>query len=142
MLDHVERRAFFVQPARKYPIPFAVGLEIVELDERAGQSLGFPRRGRIARPKANGDVLDPDRLTRLEREIADDPVALVEQGDHRHSIGHRGHARSVDPRRKGFGNDFILCHRLLAIARRNREAQREQPKDARRNHVWSGVQAL
>ena len=144
MLDHVERRTFLVQPARKHPIPSAVGPPIVELDERAGQSLGFPRRGRIARPKANGDVLDPHRLTRFEREITDDPVALVEQGDHRHAIAHRGHTSGVYPRRESFGDDLILGHRLIlpAIARRNRQAQRGESKDALCSHAWSGVQAL
>jgi len=144
MLDHVERRAFLVQPARKHPIPFAVGLEIVELDEGAGQPFGLPRRGRIAGAKADCDVLDPHRLAWLQGEIADDAVALVEQGDHCHAVGHRGHAGGIDPRRKLLDDDLVVGHRLVssAIARGERQANRGQPDGSRHGHAWSGVQAL
>ena len=144
MLDDVERRAFLVQPARKHPIPFAVGLQIVELDEGAGQPFGLPRRGRIAGAQADRNVLDPDRVARLQGEIADDAVALVEQGDDRDALGHRGDAGGVDPRRRFSGDNLVIDRGLLgsAIARRERQANRGQPDGSHHGHAWSGVQAL
>ena len=145
MLDDVERRAFLVQPTRKHSIPFAVGLQIVELDEGAGQALGFPRRGRIAGAQAHHDVFHPNRLSRLERKIANDSVALVEQGNHRHPLGHRGDARRLDPRRQRFRGDLIVGQRLVGSGRvATGEGKRNHgsSEDARHAHAWSGVQAL
>ena len=82
VLDHVERRQFLVNPARKDAVPALVGLLDVELDERAGQLLFLPRRGRLARAKAHDRVLPPHRLAGLERDVLDDAVALVEDPEH------------------------------------------------------------
>ncbi len=144
MLDDVERRAFLVQPARKHPVPALVGALDVELDEGAGQSLDLPRSGRIAGAQAHRDVLYPNRLAGLQREIADDPVALVEQRDHRHPLGHRRHARGINSRRERFGDDLILGHLLVlpAVASGNRQTYRGKSKNASPAHAWSGVQAL
>jgi len=144
MLDHVERRTFLVDPARKHASPIAVSTLDVELDEGTGQPLGFPRRGRIARAKPDQRILGTDRLARLQREITDDAVALVEQGDHRHTVGHRRYPGRIDRRRQGFGNDLVVdrgvvCH---GVAGGDDQAQRDQREEATGAHALSGVQAL
>jgi hypothetical protein len=35
----------------------------------------------------------------MQRDVADDPVALVENGDHRHALRHRSDSGLVRPRR-------------------------------------------
>lgn len=144
MLDDVERRAFLIHPARKYPAPIAVRTLDVELDERPGEPLGLPRRSRIAGAKPDQRILGADRLAGLEREIADDTIALVEQGDHRHPLGHRCHPGGVDRRRQRFGGDLIVDRSLvrLAIAAADHQAKRSQPEATAAAHAWSGVQAL
>ena len=144
MFDDVERRAFLIHPARKYPAPIAVRTLDVELDERPGEPLGLPRRGRIAGAKPDQRVLGADRLAGLEREIADDAVALVEQGDHRHPISHRRHPGGVDRRRQRFGNDFIVDRGVVrpSVARSDNQAERGNSDGPAAVHAWSGVQAL
>jgi hypothetical protein len=60
----------------------------IDLDEGAGQLFLFPRRCRFAGEQPNGDVLDPHRLARPQREIADDSIALVEQPEHGDALSH------------------------------------------------------
>ena len=50
----------------------------VKLHERAGQLLIFPRRRRLARTQPHDRVIHPDGLPRLQRQVADDPVTLVQ----------------------------------------------------------------
>jgi hypothetical protein len=92
MLDHVERRRFLVQPAGKHPPQLPVGALDVELHERSGQFLIFPRSRRLARPQPHHRIPDPDRLSRPQRDVADDPVALVEEAEHRDPLRHRSHS--------------------------------------------------
>ena len=120
-------------------------LQIVELDEGAGQALGFPRSGRIAGAEAHHNVFHPNRLARLQGKVANDSVALVEQGNHRHPLGHRGHARRIDPRGKRLGGDLIVGQWLVGtgrIASGNCQRKHGSSDDARHPHAWSGVQAL
>jgi len=144
MLDDVERRAFLIYPARKYPAPIAVRTPDVELDERPGEPLGLPRRSRIAGAKPDQRILGADRLAGLEREIADDTIALVEQGDHRHPLGHRRHPGGIDRRRQRFGGDLIVGRGVvrISVARDDDQAKRSQPEATAAAHAWSGVQAL
>jgi hypothetical protein len=144
VFDDVERRAFLVQPAREDASPAPVGALDVELDERAGQPLDLPRRGRVAGAQADYGVLGADRLAWLEREIADNPVALVEKGDHRHPLRHRGY-----PFGRGRRHRHIDCHRLArlgfvrtTVAGGSGEAERSKSKKTGADHAWSGRQAL
>ena len=89
MLDDIERRRFLVDPARKNPLPALVGKADVDLDESAGQFLLLPRSRRLAGAKPDHDVLAARVLTRMQRNIANDAVALVEQAQHRHPLVHR-----------------------------------------------------
>ncbi len=88
MLDDVERRRFLVQPARKHPLKLPLGVAHVQLHEGARQLLGLPRGGRLASAQADDNVADAHRLPRLERELLRYAVALVEQAEHGHPLGH------------------------------------------------------
>ncbi len=143
MLDDIERRRFLVQPAREHPLPAAVGALDIELDERPGQGLALPRRGRFARAQADDRVADPDRLTGPQREVADDAVALVQQAEDRDPLGHRRH-----PGLPGLRPGGVKRHRLpgrlalglgIAIAAARGERRRNH-KSYRRAHAQSGVQ--
>ena len=117
MLDDVERRAFLVQPAREDPLPAPVGLGNVELDERPGQPFILPRRAGIAGAQTDHRIAHADRLAGLERDIADDAVALVEQPEHRDSLAHRGHPRHrLDRPGHVDGHGIGTVDRLVTVA--------------------------
>ena len=61
----------------------------IDLQESAGQLLGLPRRGRLARAQAHDHVADAQRLAGFHRQVARDAVTLVEQADHRDPLVHR-----------------------------------------------------
>jgi hypothetical protein len=140
MLDYVERRGFLVEPTREGALPALVGLLHVELDERAGQLLVFPRRRRLASTKAHDHVLPSHRLTGVKRNILDDPVALVEDSEHRDPLRHRRHAalavrgRGRLPRR---GQRRVLLLRALAARGERERGKQRSSEDA---HVYSGIQ--
>jgi hypothetical protein len=73
-------------------LPLLVGLQHVELDERPGILVLFPRCGVLARPQPNDDVANSSRLAGLHRHVACLAVTLVEQAQHRNSLCHRGRA--------------------------------------------------
>jgi hypothetical protein len=92
----------------------AVGPESVDLDICSGQLLGFPGRGRLASAQPHGDVLDSHGLSRPQRKVANYPVPLVEQPQHRDPLRHgrnawllRGCARHVE-------GDRLVFRRLIA----------------------------
>ena len=93
MLDDVERRSLLVQPAREDPLPAALRVADVELDEGAGQLLNLPGGRRLAGAEPDDRVADPDRLARLQGQRAGDSVALVEQAEHGDTLRHRSGAR-------------------------------------------------
>jgi hypothetical protein len=141
MLDDVERRAFLVQPTREYADPVAVRALDVELDERAGERVVVPRRTGLARAKPHHRVLDPDRLARLESQVADDPVALVEKAEDGHPLGHWGDARKVAVgRARNVDRDrgFRRRRLVLGIASRKRDDSRQGESSA---HAYSGFHA-
>ncbi len=141
MLDDVERWRFLVHPARKHPRPLLVRSLNVELHEGAGQLFILPRGGGFAGAQADDRVLDPKRLPGPHRQVADDPVALVEQPDHRDPLGHRSHSGGWPglsarlllrlPRA------LLLLGRLLATACRKCQGGSETRNGA---HAYSGVQ--
>ena len=65
----------------------------VELDEGAGQLVLLPWRGVFAGAQPDDRIADPHRLPRLQRHVAADAVALVEQADDRDPLRHRRAAR-------------------------------------------------
>jgi hypothetical protein len=151
VLDDIAVGALAENPARKHPPPFVVPLILHrQLDERAGFGRVLPRRGFFASAQADDRAPDACRFARLHFELADQPVALVQQADDGDAIGHRG--RALDPadflpHAFGFGDGR---NRGAAIARRwrpvaSRQRGRGQQRDQRgRNsarHYSSGRQA-
>jgi hypothetical protein len=130
MFDDVERRALLVQPAREHAFPAPPGLLDVKLHEGAGETLILPRRGRVAGPQANHGVAETDRLAGPEGDVADDPVALVEQSEHGDALGHRSHAgdrldrlRRVDGHRIGAIGGLARIARAAAARKRGQQDQ-------------------
>jgi len=141
VLDDVERRRFLVQPAREDPQPAVVAPLDFELEEGAGQFLIFPRRRGLAGKQPHGRVLDPHRLARLQRQVADDPVALVEEADDRDALGHRGHALL------GLGRGLpavrlaaLLFVTLAASAAGKRERKQGAQGRGGAHRAYSGIQ--
>jgi hypothetical protein len=141
VLHDIQRRRFLVHPPREDPPPFLVGALHVQLQEGAGQLLLFPRSGRLAGPKVNDRVARADGLSRLQPEIVDDAVALVEEADDRDPVLHRRqpgliafeHLAGVRRLR------LLLVAALLLPARRERQSQRHR-NDPREAHSYSGIQ--
>jgi hypothetical protein len=140
MLDDVERRRLLVQPARERPSPAFVRPLNVELDERAGEPLGLPRGGRLAGAKPDDRILHPDRLAGLHRQVTDDPVALVEQAQHRDPLGHRRDPLSRIGRRALLLRlrAALLPGGLLGFTRGERQRGCQGRSGA---HAYFGVQA-
>jgi hypothetical protein len=88
VLDDVERRRFLVQPAGEHALPPLVGALDVDLHERAGQFLFLPGGGGFACPQAHHQVLPPRRLARVQGNVADDAVALVEHAEDGDALRH------------------------------------------------------
>jgi hypothetical protein len=101
VLDRVERRRFLVEPAGENALPLPVGLLHVELDERAGELLVLPRRGRFARAQPHDRIFPAHRLTGMKRDVLDDAVALVEDPQNSDSLRHWRHAPLAVRRRRG-----------------------------------------
>jgi hypothetical protein len=142
VLDNVERRAFRIEPAGEDPGPILVGPLHVDLDEGAGQLLVFPRRRRLAGAQADDDVLHADGLAGLQRQVADDAVALVEQAEHGNALGHRRHAGLLGRGTRHFDGDGIALGRLVLSLAAGGEGDASSQGQRARRHSWSGVQAL
>ncbi|MEO6256464.1 MAG: hypothetical protein ABIO69_06620 [Sphingomicrobium sp.] len=102
----------------------------------------LPRRGGFAGAQAHHHVAHPDRLPRLERQVAHDPVALVEQAEHGDPLCHRSHSGLADRSRGDLGRSRAIGHNLLrlvaTIAATGGERQRHQT--CRESaHAQSGV---
>jgi hypothetical protein len=94
MLDDIAVGPFLEQPAGKDAIPFVVALFLNrQLDESPGFRRRFPWRRGFAGAQADDDAPHPRTVAGAHFEIADQPVALVEEGDHRLSFGHGGRPR-------------------------------------------------
>jgi hypothetical protein len=141
-------------------VKLALGIAHVELDEGARQLLYLPGRAGLAGAQADDDVADPHRLAGLERQIAGEAVALVEQAQNRDPLRHRSRARhlggdglrNVD--RPGLGRGLIVSlplGRALGPAGGERGeageeedrpgAGRRRPVESSAGHGAPGVQA-
>jgi hypothetical protein len=120
MLDDVAVGPLAENPARKDAIPFVVALILHrQLDESTRFGRIFPRRGRLARAQPDDRAADARRFAGLHLEIADEPVALVEQADDGDAVGHRRRAfDATNFLRHAFG--FGNLRRLIAAARLRR----------------------
>jgi hypothetical protein len=76
-------------------VELALGIADVELHERAGQRLHLPGRGGLAGAQPDDGIADPDRLARLQRHVARQAVALVEEAEDRDALRHRRGSRRL-----------------------------------------------
>jgi hypothetical protein len=114
-----------------------VGLLHVDLDEGAGQLLFLPRRCRLASAKADDHVLPPRRLARVQRDVLDDPVALVEDAEHGHALRHRSDAALPGCRRGDLGAGRRDIPLAAFPARSERE--RGEYRSGGAVHAYSGI---
>lgn len=126
-------------------------IEHDQLNERPGFLRRFPLGGAFASAQTDDGATDANALAGLQRDVADETVALVEQTEHglarlhrRHPgigiVGSGGNARLgnraiVGGRRRGFGG--------LAVAAGGRQQRNagQQQSGAGKVHAASGVQA-
>jgi len=110
------------QPAGKIAPPFAIGAAAhVKLHEGAGVLHIFPRRAGFAGLQAHDRVAHTHRFARLERQVAGQPGALVEQADNGSALGHRRAGQAVaisgtDFRALHFHRAGLVGHRHVAVA--------------------------
>ena len=95
MLDHVEAGRILEQPAGK---DLAPGQRLIRcrafFDEDLHEGPGFgrtlPRQAALAGGQLDRDIADPLGLARLEHDVLQDVVALVEQAQRCHAVLYRG----------------------------------------------------
>jgi hypothetical protein len=114
----------------------------IDLDECAGKPFLFPRRRGFARLEAHRHILYPHGLARLQGQVANDPIALVEQAEDRNSFGHWRDARLIcRGARHLFGNRLIFGLVIALAASRGGGQQHKQQRGAGRQHSYSGFHA-
>ncbi|KQM67540.1 hypothetical protein ASE75_00910 [Sphingomonas sp. Leaf17] len=89
MLDDVQAGALLVEPAGECAAPLAVRRLHVQLHERTGELLLFPGGGLFAGAQLDDDIAQPGRLAGLQRHVAGDTIALVQQADDSDTLRHR-----------------------------------------------------
>jgi hypothetical protein len=140
VLDDVERRRFLVKPPGEDALPLLVGLLHVELNERSGQLLVFPRSGRFARAQPHDRVFPAHRLAGVKRDVLDDAVALVEDPEHGNALRHRRYA-ALAMRGRGSlprGGQFrVLLLSALATGGKRKRGKQQCSEVA---HAYSGIQ--
>ena len=144
MLDDVALGPFLEDPARKDAIPFVVALILHrQLHEGAGFGRILPRRGLLAGAQAHDRAADAHRFAGLHLEVADQPVALVEEAEHRDALAHRRRAfDAADFLRDGFGAHDLgglgasarLVRRAVASRQRRRGEQQDERGSKRTRH--------
>ena len=108
----------------------------VELHEGARQLLIFPRSSRLAGPQPHDSVIHPKRLARLQGQIADDAVTLVEQAEHRDAVGHwRDPCLLANTRTRRWEPSAICLLLRLIVAPAPRQKQQCHAGDGEGPHV-------
>ena len=113
-----------------------------QLQKSPGQLFVFPRRGRLTGTKPNDGITDLDGLARLQGQVPDDSVALVQQADNSNPVGH-GRNPCLLTRRKRRLLGAARLTRLLLILLPAAAEQQPCKSDARSEgaHFYSGFQA-
>jgi hypothetical protein len=152
VLDDVAIRAVLEQPAGKHSPPLvAAMIEHDQLDKSSGFLRRFPLRGAFAGAQPHDRAADADAFTRLQRQIAHQAVALVEQTKQRHPIRHRGDT-SINivctRRRLRLGDRGIVggwWRRRFTLSLATGQCQRGKPRQYQcsgpHGHAASGVHA-
>ena len=149
MLHDVAVRSFPEQPAGKIAAPFIVGRAAnVELNEGTRFLHIFPGRCGFAGLQPNNGIAHAQRFARLHRQVGGDPVALVEQADHRHPLVHRrtGEGRLVaiadflplDSNRTA----LVLCRQVVAAATGQYQGTAENRQETSRRAPHHGASGL
>ena len=113
----------------------------VELDECAGKLLAFPRRRGLAGAEPYDRIVQPDRLARLDPDVARDPVTLVEDAKNRNAVGHRRDVGLLPGRGGGAGQGGAILLRILLLATAaGRQKEQRNGGDGEGLHAQSGVQ--
>jgi hypothetical protein len=138
VLDDVQRRRFLVEPSGKDALPLLIRLKHVDLHERSGELLLLPRCRGFAGAQVDEHVLPPHRLARVQCDVLDDAVALVEDSENRDALRHRRHAGLVGHRAGRIGRDIRVLGLAGAIARS--QSERERERNGEPVHAYSGIQ--
>jgi len=125
-----------------------------DLDEGAGQLIGFVRFGLVAGADLDHQIADANALARMEAQVAGQPVALVEHADHRDAIGHWGRAgktlrlgadRAFQRRRTaqivGGNRRGLVGRRVTLHGDRRRPAKHREAGEDREAAFHSGLHA-
>ena len=89
MLDDIAVGPFLEQPAGKDAAPFILAIiKHDQLDEGTGFRRGFPLGRPFAGAQANNGAAYADAFAGLERDVTNQPVALVEQAEDGDPFGH------------------------------------------------------
>jgi hypothetical protein len=105
-------------------VPSLVGSLDVQLHERAGQFFILPWRRRFAGTESNDRVTHPDGLARLQSQVANDSVPLVQKPQYGDALGHRSdvHVLTRSGARRRQSRAICLLLGLIATpARRQRQ---------------------
>jgi hypothetical protein len=113
----------------------------VDLHKRPGQPFQFPWRGCVAGLEPHRYILDPHRLARLQRQVANDAVALVEQPQHGHPLGHRRDPRLVGGRAWDFHGQRLVIRFVAPVASGKQRQCGKEDEGARKRHSYSGFHA-
>jgi len=130
-------------------VPFEVRVGVApllhdDLDEGAGLGRLLPRGRTLARRQPHDDIADAALLAGLQLDLARDIVALVEQAEHRDSLGHRradpvacrDHRRIAGQLLGDLGRLGLGLRRLVGAGAEKQEGRRDRES----SHA-SGVQA-
>ena len=112
----------------------------VKLHEGARQIFIFPRGGRLAGAQAHNRIVHPKRLAGLQRQVAHDSVALVEEPEDGNAVGHGGDARLLA--RAGIGARQGRTIGLLRpiVAPATCKKQQRRAGYGKTSHAQSGCQ--
>jgi hypothetical protein len=113
----------------------------IDLDESAGELLQLPWSGRLARLEPHRDILDPHRLSRLQGQVANDAVPLIEQAKHGDAIGHPRDPGLLGERARHFQRHRLVARFIGLVAAGEQGQRHEQKRGARTLHSYSGFHA-
>ncbi|HET7708852.1 MAG TPA: hypothetical protein VFK50_04865 [Sphingomicrobium sp.] len=100
----------------------------------------MPRRTGFAGAQADDRILVANRLPRPQGQVANDPVALVEQADDGDPLGHRGNARLAGDRcPRDVDCDRLALFRLFIPIAAGKQRDRDEG-DSGGAHDYSGIQ--
>lgn len=141
MLDDVAVRPVLEQPAGKNAPPLRRPvLEHDQLDKRTRFLRHFPLGGALARADAHDGATNANAFAGFQADIAHQPVALVEQAEHRHTLWHWRDAGihvigGPCGSRRGFGNGPVILRRRGLVCHAITAGQQRRKGDCHRSEL-------